>query len=68
MSTGHHPRGRGCLDAPYRRAQLQAPIPCMAASLLAVVICSFFVARSARLAYLWPPAAFQLDWVNCRPP
>ncbi len=62
-------RGRcGLLPVPYRRAQLQAPMPCSAASLLAVAICSDFVARSARAAYLRPPAAFQLDRVNCRPP
>lgn len=51
-----------------RRAQVQAPIPWILASLLAVAICCAFVARSARGAYLRPPAAFQLDWVNCKPP
>lgn len=51
-----------------RRAQVQAPMPWILASLLAVAICSAFVARSARGAYLRPPAAFQLDWVNCNPP
>lgn len=51
-----------------RRAQVQAPMPWILASLLAVAICSAFVARSARRAYRRPPAAFQLDWVNCNPP
>ncbi|OKI54615.1 hypothetical protein AMK15_27840 [Streptomyces sp. MJM1172] len=52
----------------WRRAQVQAPMPWISASLLAVAICSVLVARSARGAYLRPPAAFQLDWVNCNPP
>ncbi len=49
-------------------AQDQAPGPCMASSFSAVAICWPLVARSARGAYLVPPAAAQLELLNCRPP
>lgn len=72
VHSGAPPAGRPTLPSAgayqRRRAQVQAPMPWILASLLAVAICSALVARSARGAYLRPPAAFQLDWVNCNPP
>lgn len=50
------------------QAQVQADMPWTSARRSATAICSARVARSARGAYFSPPAAFQLDWVNCRPP